>query len=210
LVFPTLVLARVRQTRGDLAGAHAALQQAKVLAQTYQSARYLPLLDAYEAQLWVTQGQLSLAQAWAEQAASRPARPRLDLHPFAFVYSYEHLDVAPIQVLIACGRLGEPAALQRARVVAERRCAEAEHAGLTWLRLKALTLQALADGALGAAERACATLAQALTLAAPEGYIRLFADEGVPLAELLRRTLVPGLPRAYNAAIWHALDRRST
>jgi len=52
------------------------------------------------------------------------------------------------------------------------------------LALKALALRAQDDqpGALAA-------LQKALTLAEPEGYVRVFADEGAPMADLLRRVL---------------------
>ena len=49
----------------------------------------------------------------------------------------------------------------------------------------ALRALALADGGDQAA--ASASLAEALALAAPEGYIRVFADEGAPMARLLGR-----------------------
>ncbi len=37
--------------------------------------------------------------------------------------------------------------------------------------------------------RAADILAQALVLAAPEGYVRTFVNEGLPMAELLSRVL---------------------
>ena len=40
---------------------------------------------------------------------------------------------------------------------------------------------------------AIASLEQSLTLAEPEGYIRLFADEGPPMAELLHQTAARGI-----------------
>jgi LuxR family transcriptional regulator, maltose regulon positive regulatory protein len=46
-------------------------------------------------------------------------------------------------------------------------------------------LQALALAAAGDEPAALAALAEALTLAAPEGYLRVFVDEGAPMAALL-------------------------
>jgi LuxR family maltose regulon positive regulatory protein len=51
-------------------------------------------------------------------------------------------------------------------------------------------LAALAHAANGDEPAASAALAEALTLAAPEGYIRVFVDEGAPLAALLRTLLL--------------------
>ena len=52
-------------------------------------------------------------------------------------------------------------------------------------------LAALAHAASGDEPAALAALAEALTLAAPEGHLRVFLDEGAPLAALLR-TLLAG------------------
>jgi LuxR family maltose regulon positive regulatory protein len=56
-------------------------------------------------------------------------------------------------------------------------------------RIEALVLRALALQAKGEKERAVGTLAQALVLAEPEGYVRTFVDEGPPMAELLSMAL---------------------
>jgi LuxR family maltose regulon positive regulatory protein len=64
------------------------------------------------------------------------------------------------------------------------------------LILRALALQTQGDlaGALAALERA-------LTLAEPEGYVRLFADEGAPMIDLLRRAQARGSAPAYVALL---------
>ena len=51
--------------------------------------------------------------------------------------------------------------------------------------IRYLVLMALAQHALGNTQTALDSLGQALTLAEPEGYVRLFVDEGQPMAELL-------------------------
>jgi len=48
---------------------------------------------------------------------------------------------------------------------------------------------ALAHHALGNTQTALDSLNQALTLAEPQGYIRLFVDEGLPMAELLQMAI---------------------
>ena len=48
-------------------------------------------------------------------------------------------------------------------------------------------LQALTGQARGDVPGALAALERALTLAEPEGYVRVFAGEGPPMASLLRR-----------------------
>lgn len=62
--------------------------------------------------------------------------------------------------------------------------------------LEILVLQALALEAQGNRTAALSTLERTLVLAEPEGYIRLFVDEGAPMRALLRqaqaRSRVPG------------------
>ena len=50
-------------------------------------------------------------------------------------------------------------------------------------------LRALGLAASGEEAAAVAALAQALTLACPQGYVRVFADEGPPMAALLARLI---------------------
>ena len=58
--------------------------------------------------------------------------------------------------------------------------------------LEILVLSALAQSTQGQTGQALHTLQQALVLAEPQGYVRLFVDEGVPLANLLRLVLSRG------------------
>jgi ATP/maltotriose-dependent transcriptional regulator MalT len=59
-------------------------------------------------------------------------------------------------------------------------------------QMEALVLQALVQQALGHLLQALSALQEALTLAEPEGYVRLFVDEGAPMAELLQQVLAAG------------------
>ena len=65
--------------------------------------------------------------------------------------------------------------------------------------IEAGALRALALAATGDADRAVAVLAEALTLACPQGYVRVFADEGPPMAALLGRLIAA--QRAGQAAV---------
>ncbi len=69
---------------------------------------------------------------------------------------------------------------------------------------------ALAHQARGDIPAAVASLQRALTLAEPEGYVRLFADEGRPMAALLRAAgkqgIAPGYVRRLLAAVNRATD----
>ena len=64
---------------------------------------------------------------------------------------------------------------------------------------------ALALAALEERAQAQATLGEALALARPEGYIRVFADEGAPMAALLRQ--INGDLRPYAEQVLAAISR---
>ena len=68
-----------------------------------------------------------------------------------------------------------------------RLLAAAEAGGRVGNAIEILLLLALAHETHGDLQSALAPLARALALAEPEGYVRLFVDEGPPLARLLRR-----------------------
>ena len=58
-------------------------------------------------------------------------------------------------------------------------------------------LRALAHQALGDIPAALASLERAVTLAEPEGYVRVFVDEGPPMAALLKAAAKQGIARNY-------------
>jgi LuxR family maltose regulon positive regulatory protein len=124
------------------------------------------------------------------------------LNPLIVVYTYEHLSIAPVQVLLAQGRAAaERASLQRALVLLEQQRQEAERTGMPWRRIKALVLQALTYQALGDMTQSLTALEQGLVLAAPEGYRRIFLDEGVPMLALLRQAAVQGIMPGYTRTL---------
>jgi LuxR family maltose regulon positive regulatory protein len=69
----------------------------------------------------------------------------------------------------------------------ERLLQAAEEGGRTGSVIEILVLQALVHEAKGNAPLALAALERALTLAEPEGCVRIFVDEGPAMAELLTR-----------------------
>ena len=57
---------------------------------------------------------------------------------------------------------------------------------------------------------ALASLQRALTLAEPEGYVRLFVDEGPAMASLLERRPKRGSPQVMSIDSWQPLARPRT
>jgi LuxR family maltose regulon positive regulatory protein len=78
-------------------------------------------------------------------------------------------------------------------------------AGRNGSLIEILILQALTFAAQHRSEEALAALAQALDLAEPEGFVRLFLDEGPPLAALLRQAVAQNRHAAYALHLLEAL-----
>jgi LuxR family maltose regulon positive regulatory protein len=169
--------ARLVAARGELPAALGLLEEAE-----RQYVRN-PLPDqpiaALKARLWVRQGRLSAAIGWArEQNLSPVDEPDASRE-------FDHLTLA--RVLIARYRSdGDEEALREARRLLESLQQAAEAGGRAGSVIEILMLQALARQAQGDIPAAISTLERALTLAEPEGYVRLFADEGEPVRTLLR------------------------
>ena len=83
-----------------------------------------------------------------------------------------------------------------------------------------LVLEALARAATGDDTHALAVLVDALRMARPQGYVRVFADEGPAMAYLLRRLIAAGaggrpatvaaLPIQYLGHLLRAAEQRKT
>jgi LuxR family maltose regulon positive regulatory protein len=196
-VFPPLMLARVKHARGDLAGASKALERAKAMTCDPEVEPYLPLLESFEARFRLRQGDLDMAARLSEKASSGRNAPWLKMHP-VISFAHECLMTTPIQVLIARGRArSDPRPLQTALELLEQQEERAEWKWMSSYRAHLLILRALAHQALGDDALALAALRQALTLGQCAGYVRLFADEGEPMAELLRRVDASGIADDY-------------
>ncbi len=181
-------LGQVLCARGDLAGALDLVEQAAAAGAQYLSPLNLCEIEGYRAMLWLKQGDLASATGWAtryERAADN-TRP-----PFT-AYDYDRF--ALVQISMAQGRLDGA----YAAVVRLLHDAEASDHGrfVIW----ALVLQALILQAQGDTTAALASLARALALAEPEGYVRVFVDEGAPMAALLAQVARHRAPVAKYAA----------
>jgi LuxR family transcriptional regulator, maltose regulon positive regulatory protein len=152
---------------------------------------------------------LALAQGDVD-AAVRWVRPRGLSPEDAPSYPRERECLVLARVLVATQ------APEQALGLLERLHARAVIQGRTGSVIEMRALQALALSAGGDQAGALAALAEALTLAAPQGYLRVFVDEGAPMAALLRRLLADrrqeglataGVPREYLARLVDAFDQ---
>jgi LuxR family maltose regulon positive regulatory protein len=72
--------------------------------------------------------------------------------------------------------------------------------------LEVLVLQSLALRQLGTTDEAMATFEQALRLAEPEGYVRIFGDHGAAMLQLLRDADRKGIGRDYVRVLLRAFQ----
>lgn len=170
--------ARMQALRGDLNGALDQLAEAERLY--YQSpVPNLRPIAAQRARIWLRQGRLAEAAAWA-RAESLSADDAL-----TYLREFEHLTL----VRIFLAQHEQDAAtdvLPAAEKLLERLLQAAEAGERMGSVIEILILQALVLDAQGKSALALAALARALQLAAPEGYVRIFVDEGSPMIRLLR------------------------
>ena len=164
-------LAWIRQAQGDAAGARAAMEEAGQAAPGPGVAGLLNPVPAQRARLQLAQGDVGAAARWAQQRGLGP-----DDEP-GYPREPEYLVLA--RVLLAQDRPGAALALLgrlHAAAVSQDRAGSVIEIG---------ALRALALAAAGEETAAVDALAGALTLACPQGYVRVFADEGPPMAALL-------------------------
>jgi ATP/maltotriose-dependent transcriptional regulator MalT len=199
-----VILARIRQALGDQPAASAAISEAGDVGPSPDVADLFNPAGAQRTRLLLAQGQLAQAAAWVAargmDPADQPGYPR----------EREYLLLA--RLLIATG---EP---ERALPLLGRLHAAAAAQDRTGSLVEVRAVTALALAACGQDAAAVAALAGALTLAWPEGYVRVFADEGAPLAAVLdrltagqrsgRMSPAPGVPTAYLRRLQAAFGPR--
>lgn len=149
-------LARIRIGRAE--GTAAMLEQVEHLARQYHFTNHIPKIAEVQVQLLLQQGNLRRALHLAKK--------------------YE-LDFCQARVLLAQGDItASMAVLQPLRE-------QIEEKGLKDERLKILILQAIALDLQGETFEAVQIMIDALTMAEPGGFIRIFLDEGLPMQKLL-------------------------
>jgi LuxR family maltose regulon positive regulatory protein len=182
-----LGMVRLRQALGDPNGALATLEEfAQLARQRNFFAPCLARAAAEEARVRLAQCDLMAAARWAEASGLR-ADDELN-------YPQEKVYLTLARVLTSQGReepSGRP--LDDALGLLDRLLRAAEDGGRMGSVIEILVLRALALREGGDPSEALVTLQRALMLAEPEGYVRVFVDEGEPMA-----ALVSELPNAWR------------
>jgi LuxR family transcriptional regulator, maltose regulon positive regulatory protein len=198
-----VAMARVREAEGDLDATLELLDEAERLyaSDYYPNVRPIP---AMKARIWIAQGRLSQALGWARAHGVSVG------DELSYVREFDHITLARLLLARPTRDRGDDPAGEAPGLL-ERLLGAAESGRRTRSVIEILVLKALAEQTRGGAPAGLAPLERALELAEPEGYVRLFADEGPPMAALLgaaaKREVAPTYVRHLLAAFGHAYDR---
>jgi LuxR family maltose regulon positive regulatory protein len=179
LVSGYVALMRILQAQGDVEGALGALRDAERTMQTHH-VRLATRIEFTTSRVvqWLAAGDVEMASHCAQ----------------AFGSSAELEQIALARLRLAQGRVAD------AQQLLERQRVLAEAGGRTGRSIEILSLQALALDAQDRSDEAGVALSQALSLARPEAYVRVFLDPGRPMAELLVRLVAGGTATKTDAA----------
>ncbi|MBA2285250.1 MAG: helix-turn-helix transcriptional regulator [Ktedonobacteraceae bacterium] len=170
------LLASLRLAQGDIDGTLAAIEEEEqVIQRSHQSLppMFYTIAAAQRAWLSLTRGDLPAANQWAspythildDDERFTLARST-ELTTLAHIYLANNTAEAALQIVTRLLEVAEE--MQRVDSI-----------------IQLLALQALAFSAQGHKQQAISTLARALVLAEPGGYIRAFVSEGAPMSALL-------------------------
>ena len=144
-------------------------------------------------------GRLGEALGWArEQGLSVEDE-------LSYLREFEHITLA--RVLLARYQSDRAdGSIPEAMGLLERLLKAAEEGGRTGSVIEILVLQALAHQAQGDLPAALMPLQHALTLAEPEGYVRMFLDEGSSMMQLLREAAAREIMPDYTDKLLAAFE----
>ncbi len=174
-----VAMARIRKAEGDLAGALDLLQEAERL---YVSDffPYVHPVAASVSRVWVAQGRVGEAFDWARELGLSVS------DDLSYLREFEHITLARVLLARSKSDRTEHSMLEAMELL-ERLLQAAEEGERTGSIIEILMLQALAHQMQGDISAALVPLERALMLAEPEGYVRIFVDEGPPMAVLLAK-----------------------
>ena len=190
--------ARLRFSLGDVAGALELVNQAEPLYARTPVPNVRPLA-AWRARMWLAQGRVTEALEWTQSQRLSVA------DELCYEREYHHITLA--RVLIArYAAEGDADSAQEAGGLLQRLRSSAEAGGRVGALLELLMLQAILHQAQHDMPKALLHLEPALALGEPEGYARIFLDEGRPMRELLRHAVAAGVGGAYAVGLLAACE----
>jgi LuxR family maltose regulon positive regulatory protein len=190
-------LALIHQLQGRPDEARAVIEAASAFMVETGNTTLMQVIQAFQAEIVLRQGQIATASQWATHLDPIPP-----LTPMVELFA-PHLTL--VKVWLAQDTSASRG--QAADLLGEfRQFAESTHN--TRFLIEALALQALIYHTEGDEPSALAALEQAIALAEPGGFIRLFVDLGPPMARLLAELHRLDVAREYIAQILAAFGTK--
>jgi LuxR family maltose regulon positive regulatory protein len=191
-------MARIRQAEGDLDGALQLLEEAERVYDGNFSPNVRPVTTR-KVRVWLAQGRLGEALDWARQ------RGLSTENELSYLREFDHITLA--RVLLACHQ-HDHADVPIAETVKLLECLlkAAEEGGRNGSVIEILILLALAHHAQNDLPAALSSLQRALTLAEPQGYVRMFLDEGKDMMGLLREASAQKITPDYTDKLLDAFQ----
>jgi LuxR family maltose regulon positive regulatory protein len=157
-------------------------------------------IAALVTRVWLAQGRVGQALGWARE---RGLCAHDDL---SYLREFEHITLARVLLARSTSDRAD-SSLREAMGLLERLLQAAEEGERAGSVIEILVLQALAHQVQGDIPAALALLSRALSLAEPEGYVRMFVDEGPPMTVLLEEAARHGVAPNYTRQLLRAFGK---
>ncbi|MEM9219226.1 MAG: LuxR C-terminal-related transcriptional regulator [Cyanobacteria bacterium P01_F01_bin.150] len=192
------IKAQLTAAQGDLDTALSQLQEAERLYRRSPLPNIRPI-EALKVRWWLQQGRLAEALSWVKKCGLSVNDPP------DYLREYEHLTLA--RVLLAQDKQDEASeVIEQVIGLLNQLLAAAKAKARTGSMIKILTLLALAEKRQDNSAAAILSLERALILAKPEGHVRIFADCGLPMAQLLQQAMTQSVTPTYTQQLLTALE----
>lgn len=190
-----LITSRLKLTLGDFAAAGVYLERARPLIERAPFPDWVGRFERLKLEVWLAQRQFRVAVDWATGMLETGERVGQTVG-------------AETQLAIARALIAKKDApsLERDLALLRPLLQRAETEGRMGIAIEALALQALACSRRGDHAGAMVALERALRIAEPEGYVRLFADLGLPMAQLLQEARTRAVLPEYVEKLLAAFD----
>jgi len=184
-----LGLALLAHSANDEARARQTLDTLTQVLLEMNQVQFAPEVEAFRARLALLRGDVGTAVHWT-QTGTQPARLPL--------WFWEAGELTRVKVLMA---QGTAVSRQEAAKLLTRCGQYAEETANVWLLIQIWALRALLAQAQGQSKEALVAAEQAVRLAEPGGYLRLFVELGPEMADLLAQLARRGFAAAYIGRI---------
>jgi len=194
----SLTRAQLKENQGDWDSAHELFDKAQGMYVRSPVPDLYPIA-AMKTRVWIRQGNLKEARNWA-----REQKLSFD-DDLSYLHEFEHITLA--RLLIAQNRSQrEDQTIHEAMGLLDRLLEAAEKGGRLGSVIEILVLQALSLEVKGKLTPALKPLERAMSKAEPEGFVRIFVDEGRPMAQLLTELTASGKMTNYARKLLDVFD----